>query len=128
MEQMTVNGTQIAYKEAGRGDAVLLISPGPFRDGFNALTTLPELTTRFRLVTYRQRFFNRSTREPVRFVQHFPWFHKELQHIQQPEDLRFISRAYSALSGVWRIFRQKRADDRRRSRFCDELLRLLVLR
>jgi len=70
MEQVTVSGTQIAYKEAGSGDAVLLISPGPFRDGFNALTTLPQLTTSFRLITYRQRFFNRSTREPVRIVQH----------------------------------------------------------
>jgi len=70
MAQVTVNSTQIDYQEAGSGEVVLLISPGPFRDGFSALTALPQLTTRFRLITYRQRFFNRSTREPVSFVQH----------------------------------------------------------
>jgi pimeloyl-ACP methyl ester carboxylesterase len=70
MAQVTVNSTQIDYQEAGSGEVVLLINPGPFRDGFSALTALPQLTTRFRLITYRQRFFNRSTREPVSLVQH----------------------------------------------------------
>jgi len=55
MEKLNVNGVELEYEERGSGEPVLLISSGPFADGFFPLLSEKALTERYRLITYRQR-------------------------------------------------------------------------
>ena len=72
MKKVNVNGTELEYEEKGSGEPVLLISPGPFADGFLPLSSENALTERYRLITYRQRRLDRSTNgaAPVSFAEH----------------------------------------------------------
>jgi pimeloyl-ACP methyl ester carboxylesterase len=72
MEKVNVNGMELEYQEKGSGEPVLLISPGPFADGFLPLLSEKALAERYRLITYRQRRLDRSTNgaTPVSFAEH----------------------------------------------------------
>lgn len=69
MKKIEINGIGLPYAEAGSGEALLLIGPGPIADSFVPLLSEQALTARYRLITYRQRRRD-SSGAPVSFSQH----------------------------------------------------------
>ena len=63
MQHARVNGVELEYDVAGRGEPVLLISP-VLADGFLPLLSEPSLAHRHRLITYHRRGWVGSTHTP----------------------------------------------------------------
>lgn len=63
MDTTTVNGVELEYAVAGRGEPVLLISP-VLADGFLPLLSEPALVERYRLIRYHKRGWSGSSHTP----------------------------------------------------------------
>ncbi|MEX0749745.1 MAG: alpha/beta hydrolase [Dehalococcoidia bacterium] len=72
METARVRGAELEYEEAGSGEPVLLISAGPFADGFVPFLSEKALVERYRLISYHQRRPVPSANgpSPVTFAEH----------------------------------------------------------
>lgn len=55
MHKIAVNGVELEYASAGSGEAILLVGTGPLADSFAPLAADPRLTSRYRVIRYRQR-------------------------------------------------------------------------
>ena len=81
MEKVNVNGTELEYEVTGSGEPVLLISPGPFADGFLPFLSEIALVKRYRLITYRQRQIAEGDQNPVTFAEHASDADELLSHL-----------------------------------------------
>lgn len=85
MEHARVNGVELEYNVAGRGEPVLLISP-VVADGFLPLLSEPALAARYRLITYHKRGWTGSTHTspPVSIADHAADAAALLDHLAVP--------------------------------------------
>src|SRR4051794_25650845 len=61
----SINGAELAYRDCGEGEPVILIHGGLFADAFASLVAEPALASQYRLITYHRRGYGRSSRSDV---------------------------------------------------------------
>jgi pimeloyl-ACP methyl ester carboxylesterase len=85
MKSVNVNGIELEYEVAGRGEPVLLISP-VLADGFLPLVAEPPLADRYQLIRYHRRGWAGSdhTPPPVRIGEHAADAAALLDHLGVP--------------------------------------------
>jgi pimeloyl-ACP methyl ester carboxylesterase len=62
MPQVQVDGMSIAYHDSGHGDPVVFVHGAFIADAFGPLLDRPNLSDRYRLITYHRRGYGRSGR------------------------------------------------------------------
>lgn len=62
MQRVTIDGVELAYRDQGSGEPVLLIHGGIVADAFAPVAREPVLATRYRLVRYHRRGYGQSVR------------------------------------------------------------------
>jgi pimeloyl-ACP methyl ester carboxylesterase len=71
VQKANINGAELSYESNGSGEPVLLISPGPIRDGFLPLLAADAFRGRYQFIRYHQRRAHPANGDaPVSFAQH----------------------------------------------------------